>query len=192
MARVLFDRCRLYLVASLVCLLAACATPQRIGGGGSGHAFERAGRFAVSVVHDNGKQEAVQGGFAWRDDGQTLRLDLANPLGSILARVEVSPGYSVLTRADGSQERASDPDGLVEQVMGSVIPVVGLRDWLQGKVGRAPVQALTKNPQGQIVSFEQNGWRAVLSRYDAVGPRLLQINRNDRNQRISVRLVIDG
>ncbi len=192
MKRILFERCRLYLLAGLVCLLTACATPPRIGDSGSARAFERTGRFAVSVMHDNGKQEAVQGGFAWRDDGQTLRLDLSNPLGSILARVQVNPGYAVLTRADGSEEQASDPDGLVEQVLGSAIPVVGLRDWLQGKVGRAPVQKLTRNPAGRIASFEQNGWRAVLSRYDAQGPRLLRINRNDSNRRISVRLVIDG
>lgn len=192
MARVLFERYRLYLVAGLVCLLTACATPQRISDSGAARAFERAGRFAVSVTHGDGKQEAVQGGFAWRDDGQTLRLDLANPLGSILARVQVSSGYSVLTRANGSEEQASDPDELVAQVLGSAIPVVGLRDWLQGKVGRAPVQKLIRNPAGQITGFEQNGWRAVLSRYDALGPRLLQLNRNDPNRRISVRLVIDG
>ncbi|GAB2901288.1 lipoprotein insertase outer membrane protein LolB [Paralcaligenes ginsengisoli] len=181
---------RAWLVFCLAGLLAACATPHRITDAGGARAFERTGRFAVSVMRDNGKQQAVQGGFAWRDDGQTLRLDLANPLGNTLARVQVSPGYSVLTRSDGSQEQASDPDGLVEQVLGSAIPVEGLRDWLRGRTGA--VLNLEKNQAGQATSFQQNGWRVVLSRYDSLGPRLLQLNRNDSNQRISVRLVVDG
>lgn len=182
-----------WLCAGFVCLLmAACATPQKITDvGPAGQAFERAGRFALGVDYSNGRQNALQGGFAWRDDGQVLILDLANPLGSTLARVRVVPGQATLTRPDGSQDLAESPDGLVEIALGSPIPVSGLRDWLQGRSGPAPVQALKKNEAGQLASFEQSGWRVVLSRYDAVGPRLIQLNRDDANRSVRVRLVID-
>jgi outer membrane lipoprotein LolB len=179
-----------------VCLaavvLAACAAPPRIPGGQPGHAFERTGRFALNVTRSNGGPQAVQGGFAWRDTGTQLRLDLANPLGSTLARVEVVPGAAMLTREDGSRKQAPDPDALVELVLGSPIPVANLRDWLQGRTGRMPVQGLEKNPAGQIAGFEQNGWNVQLSRYDALGPKLLQLHRDGAGERISVRLVIDS
>ncbi|MGB3290069.1 MAG: lipoprotein insertase outer membrane protein LolB, partial [Burkholderiaceae bacterium] len=83
-------------------LLSACATPGKIGGDAAGAAFERTGRFAVSVNYADGKQDSVQGGFAWRDEGRVLTLDLANPLGNTLARVEVEPGRATLTRSNGA------------------------------------------------------------------------------------------
>ncbi|HEY9278559.1 MAG TPA: lipoprotein insertase outer membrane protein LolB [Eoetvoesiella sp.] len=179
--------------AVFLCLaLAACATPQKIGNNNGSQVFERTGRFALNVTYHDNKQDAVQGGFAWQDDGRNLTLDLANPLGSTLARVDVVPGHAKLTRSNGATEQAPGPDALVELVLGSPIPVAGLRDWLRGRTGSSATVQLEKNEAGQITGFEQNGWRVVLSRYDAQGPRLLQMNRNEAGRRISVRLVVDG
>lgn len=188
------SRWRAALLASLACLfLAACATPQKIAGSGSGGpVFDRTGRFAVSVEHNDGKRDAVQGGFAWHDGGRELLLDLANPLGSTLARVQVLPGKATMTRSNGETETAGSPDGLVDQVLGSPIPVNGLRDWLRGQTGAAPVSDLQKGTDGNIVRFRQAGWQVALSRYDSEGPRLLQLNRSEAGRDISVRLVIDG
>src|SRR3546814_14470556 len=68
-------------------LLTACAAPQKIGGNASEAAFERAGRFAVTVNYFGGKHEAVQGGFAWHDTGHAPTSALTNPLGTPLERV---------------------------------------------------------------------------------------------------------
>lgn len=176
----------------MVLLLGACAAPQRIGSGAAADVFERTGRFALNVQHFGGKRDAVQGGFAWLDEGRALRLDLANPLGNTLARVDVMPGRAILTRSNGEREQAAHPDALVELVLGSPMPVAGLRDWLRGRTGDAPVQGMEKNENGQISVFSQDGWRVQLSRYDHLGPRLLQLNRNDANRNISLRLVVDG
>ncbi|PLC50020.1 outer membrane lipoprotein LolB [Pollutimonas subterranea] len=187
-----FARVR-WLCAALACMvLAACATPPRTPGTASGASFDRSGRFALSVSYSDGRQEAVQGGFSWHDTGAMLMLDLANPLGNTLARVQVEPGSATLIRSDGSTEQAQHPDALVEQVLGSPIPVAGLRDWLRGDTGSDTLQDLQTNPQGKPTSFTQNGWRVQLSRYDAMGPALLQLNRNDANRTISMRLVVDG
>jgi outer membrane lipoprotein LolB len=185
------NRRRWLLAAAGSMLLAGCAAPPRIGEGLAGQAFERRGRFAVSVNYSNGRQEAVQGGFAWHDTARALTLDLANPLGSTLARVQVTSGQAVMTRSDGTTERASHPDALVEQVLGSPIPVAGLRDWLRGRTGTEPVSGLERDAEGRPVVFTQDGWRVQLSRYDATGPGLLQMNRNDANRTLSVRLVVD-
>ena len=187
-----FSRYLSWLCAGIACLLmAACATPGRIAGS-EGPAFERTGRFALSVSYSDGRQDAVQGGFAWRDDGRALSLDLANPLGSTLARVQVVPGHATLVRPDGSREQAEGPDALVELVLGSPIPVSGLRDWLQGRTGAAPASDVARNAAGQITGFEQNGWRVALSGYDALGPRTAQLDRGDAGRRVRVRLAVDA
>lgn len=185
--------CARWWFAGLACvLLAACATPHRTYNDSAGPSFDRSGRFALSVTYAGGKQDAVQGGFSWHDTGTVLMLDLANPLGNTLARVQVDADSATLIRSDGSTEQASHPDALVEQVLGSPIPVGGLRDWLRGDTGNDKVLHLQSNPDGKPASFTQNGWRVQLSRYDAQGPALLQLNRNDANRTISMRLVVDG
>src|SRR3546814_16283358 len=106
-------------VCSSDLLLTACATPQRIGVDAHTEAFDRTGRFALNVQNFGGQRDAVQGGFAWHDDGRMLVLDLANTHGSTLARVEVSPGQAVMTRSNVVKERGEHPDAMVELVLGS-------------------------------------------------------------------------
>lgn len=177
----------------LVALLGACASPARIQESASQTVLERTGRFAASVSYADGRQEAVQGGFAWNDTGRRLLLDLANPMGSVLARVTVQPGRAELERADGATETAPGPDALIEQVLGSPIPVSGLRYWLRGELAAgAPVDGVERDSQGRLSAFTQGGWNVQLPRYDSIGPLLLRLSRHETGRSISVRLVVDA
>lgn len=171
-------------------VLAGCAGPSRIGG--QGPAFERTGRFAVNVSDVVAAPEAVQGGFAWRDTGSRLQIDLVNPLGSTLARVMVDDSQAVLEQSDGRVERARDADALIARVMGAALPVSSLRDWLRGQPGAGGVQALERDSEGRIASFSQDGWQVKMSRHDALGPGLLRLERRDGTREISVRLAMDA
>ncbi len=153
----------------------------------------RHGRFALKSEEFGSAPEAVQGGFDWRDTGSILTLDLTNPLGSIMARVEVSRSGSILTRANGEVIRAGTPDALLQTVLGQAMPVQGLRDWLRTQ--RVPGQALTvqeRDEQGRIVTFIQNDWVVRLSRFDEQGPRMLVMTRQEGSKNISLRLVVDA
>ncbi|MEI2416982.1 outer membrane lipoprotein LolB [Orrella sp. JC864] len=184
---------RLALLCAACGVLAACASPRPVDGQQDEYSFSRTGRFAVRIEDPNAQPEAVQGGFAWRDEGRRLVLDLANPFGSTLARVESDARGARLTRANGQQVEAADPDALVAEVLGSDIPVAGLRDWLRGRVAeQPPAQALQRDEAGRPVAFRQGGWHARLSRYDALGPQMLVLERSEGGRRIVVRLVADG
>jgi outer membrane lipoprotein LolB len=146
----------------------------------------------MTVNDSKGKQSAVQGVFSWRDDGQHYVLDLRNPLGSTQARLEGGPGVASLTYANGRQMFAADPDALIEDALGSRMPVVGLRDWLRGRVYAPPtLLGMVQDDQQRPLAFEQGGWRAHLSRYDALGPRLLVLERNDAGRHMVLRLVLN-
>lgn len=175
--------------AAATLLLAACAGPTRITGEGA--AFERTGRFAVNVTEAGAAPEAVQGGFAWRDTGRVLQIDLTNPLGSTLARIVVEPSGAVLEYSDGSIETAANADALLAKVVNTPLPVADLRDWLQGRAGTGEIQNMERDGQGRPLSFGQGGWQLRLSRYDAAGPGLLRLDRRDGSRQISVRLAID-
>ncbi|WP_053244053.1 lipoprotein insertase outer membrane protein LolB [Achromobacter sp. DMS1] len=171
--------------------LAACTTPRPIEGAAPG-AFSRVGRFAITVNEEGGKQSAVQGGFSWLDDGSRYVLDLTNPLGSTEARVEGGPGAATLTKADGTRLSADNPDALAAEALGSSMPVSGLRDWLRGRLPASPqASGVTRDDIGHLAAFEQGGWHARLSRYDAQGPCLLVLERQEPGRRILVRLVVN-
>src|SRR5690606_6304880 len=108
------------LLAAIAFVVAGCAGPTRISG--EGDASDRTGRVAVNVADAGAGPEAVQGGFAWRDTGGLLRIDLVNPLGSTLARISVEDSGAVLEHANGTIERAPDADALLAKVVGVALP----------------------------------------------------------------------
>ncbi|MGB6008136.1 outer membrane lipoprotein LolB [Castellaniella sp.] len=174
----------------LLLALAACATPTRIGG--QGPAFERVGRFAVNLQPLAQPPYAAQGGFSWRDDGRALRLDLSNPLGSVLARIRVEPGVSVLERADGSRESAPSPDALLTQVWGHPMPVAGLRYWIRGQAEPGGVvSGIQRDERGRPTALRQDGWDVRLSDYDEQGPLRVRLSRQDDQGQWRLQLIMD-
>src|SRR5690554_1554486 len=94
-------------------ILTACAVapkPAEV----SENTFNRSGRFALSVDGVDGKKDAVQGSFQWQESPQQLQLDLSNPMGTVLARVLVTPQGATLRYPNGEIEYASSPDALIE------------------------------------------------------------------------------
>lgn len=172
--------------------LAACATPQHIGGVAGGGVFERVGRFAVNAESPGQAQEAAQGGFAWQDAGSILRVDLATPMGATLARVVVEPGQARLTPAEGDAIQAATADDLLERVLGTPVPVAQLRHWLRGQLGPGAAEDIQRDEQGRPLRFRQHGWSVSLSRYDAQGPQLLRLERQDAGRQLNVRLAVDA
>ena len=181
------------LLSTLLVALVGCATQTpttpELGAGGE---FVRQGRFALRAEAPNQAPEAVQGGFAWRDVNGRLTLDLSNPFGNILARVNVEPNQATLTQPNGDVLRATDPDGLVQKAIGQRVPVRDLRQWLRAPLRALPaMQQIKRDDQGRIIAFEQNGWAVELTRFDAQGPRLLVLSRAEANQQIVIRLIVD-
>ena len=176
----------------VLALLTACAAPTPIQRSGETNVFSCTGRFALIVTQEDGEQKAVQGGFSWLDSDSGYLLDLTNPLGSVEARVEGRAGKVMLTKADGTRLEAVDADILIAQALGSSIPVTGLRYWLRGRLAAdAQPSGLARDALGRPVLFEQDGWQARLSRYDALGPRLLVLERLEAGRRIVMRLAIN-
>jgi outer membrane lipoprotein LolB len=171
--------------------LSGCAT-QPVGETAPEGSLLRNGRFAVKTEQANQAPEAIQGGFVWRDTPAQLTLDLTNPFGSILARVTVTSTGAMLERANGEILQTMTPDRLVDQALGQSLPVQGLRAWLRTQQKPQPgMQVIERDAQGRIVSFEQDGWSARLSNFDALGPRLVSLLRSETGRKMSVRLVVD-
>lgn len=185
-------------VSALALVLAGCATTvpptqTSVTEASSLNELVRQGRFALRAEGPSEPSEAVQGSFVWRDVSGRLTLDLNNPFGSTLARVQVDPGQAVLTQANGETMRSPDPDTLVQQVMGRRVPVREIRTWLRTPLRAVPtMQQVKRDEQGRIISFAQSGWGVELGRFDAQGPRLLVLSRIEGSKQVVIRLVVDA
>ncbi|PJX21085.1 hypothetical protein CAP48_17410 [Advenella sp. S44] len=191
--RALHRYARLIAIGLVAATLAACSTvptkPAQPSGASVDGTFERSGRFALTVYDRSAERnrDSVQGGFTWLDTGAVLTLDLTNPLGSTLARVVVADDQAVLTRSNGQRTVASDPDALVAEVLGSPIPVSGMRNWLKGMRDGQGAEAVRSKQ-----TFSEAGWQVNMSDFDAKGPTRLNFERTMAGDRITVRVVTES
>ena len=175
-------------LAMLSCLVAACATvppspPDR----------SFAGRFVATAVAGE-QRDSVSGRFYVDIRGSQQSIDLATPVGTTLARIEIEPGRARVT--DGKMQGLTGPnaDELVEQALGWRLPISGLPYWLEGRPDPARSSQLRRMSDG-ATEIEQDGWNILIS--ETVGatgrPRRLQLDRDTSTGRpkLSVRLVLD-
>lgn len=161
------------LVAAASVLLGACATisapPDRV----------HTGRFTAATIAAPGAQPAqnVSGRFTVEVRGTRRIIDVATPLGTTIARIDLVPGSATATGPQMQTATGPDPDVLVEQLLGWRLPVAGLADWIEGRP--APGRpARTEGEAGRLSLIEQDGWLIRIAEYSPAGtPRLLTLER---------------
>jgi len=161
------------LAAAASIALSACATisapPDRV----------HSGRFtATTIPAPNGPAaQSVSGRFTVEVRGTRRIIDMATPLGTTIARIDILPGSATATGPQMQTATGPDPDALVEQLLGWRLPVAGLSDWIEGRP--APGRpARTHSEDGRLSLIEQDGWLIRIAEYGPAGaPRLLTLER---------------
>ena len=150
---------RALLACLLPALLAACATA---GVDTAPDGASISGRLSVRVeASGNSAARSVSAGFDLQGTPASGRLNLSNPLGTVLAQARWSPRDARLTTSEG-EKRFPDLDSLTQEMLGERLPVAALFDWLRGRPWlEAPSEATTPPaPAG----FRQLGWTVDTSR----------------------------
>lgn len=181
------------LAATAALLVGACATltapPDRL----------HTGRFSASTILPTGSAPAsespqsVAGRFTVEVRGARRIVDVASPLGTTIARIDIAPGSATATGPQMQTATGPDPDALVEQLLGWRLPVAGLADWIEGRPS-AGRPARTEGEPGRLSVIEQDGWLIRIAEHTAAGsPRLLTMERapTARAQGLRVRLVLE-
>lgn len=148
---------RLVLTAFAALLSGCAATPQTDE--------SLRGRLSVQIAAtETAPGRAVSAAFVLSGDALVGRLDLNTPLGTTLARATWGPGYVELVTSKGSSSHNSLGD-MSRDVVGEVLPVEALFDWLRGRPwsGAPSSTSYAPKPSG----FEQMGWSVDLSRFYA-------------------------
>ena len=169
-------------VAALA-LLGACASQPASRQAQPRCALDYAGR--ISVVQHRPGVNNLYGSFELRLDADTGWLELATPLGQVLARASWGAGSASVDDGHGVRDFASFED-MTQATLGLRLPRAALRDWVRGvPASSLPWRALP--PDG----FEQLGWRVTVLRRDA-RPHVLRLSRGRGDDAEQLALVIDS
>ncbi len=169
---------RSFAVLLLAALLTACAT-SRLPVNVSDDVLSGRLSLRVAAGPSSGERSATLA-YDLRGNPQTGQIEFSTPLGSIVARANWSPGQVALTTEQG-ERRFADLDSMSREVLGEVIPVAALFDWLRGRPWPGAATRATST------GFEQLGWQVDLSRFAEA--QLLA--RRDTPPVVTVRALID-
>jgi outer membrane lipoprotein LolB len=152
---------------------------------------QQQGRFVVQVQAPGDSVEAVQGNFVWRKLAGGWQLDLLSPLGSTLARLQVNATGATLEQPGEPIKSAATASTLLASVLSVSVPEQAMRDWIEGRVAQTQVTDLSRDSEGRIIGFKQDGWSVAFGRYDQGVPRRIEIVGNQQGKRVLLRLSID-
>ncbi len=168
--------------AAALALLGACASQPAWRQAQPRCARDYAGR--ISVVQHRPGVNNLYGSFELRLDADSGWLELATPLGQVLARASWGTASARVDDGHGVREFESFED-MTQATLGLRLPRAALRDWVRGLPAAAlPWHAL---PDG----FEQLGWRVTVLRRDA-RPHVLRLARGSGDAAEQLALVIDS
>lgn len=170
----------------LALALSACATP-------APPERSTSGRFAA-IAELGERRESVSGRFTVEVRGALQSIELATPVGTTVARIEIEPGRASATGPQMQTTTGPDADDLVLRATGWRLPVAGLPDWIEGRP--APQRPARTEREGNRISLiEQDGWTIRIQEVSATTerPRRLLLERpgNSIDPAVSVRLIVD-
>ncbi|KMZ12338.1 Outer membrane lipoprotein LolB precursor [Candidatus Burkholderia humilis] len=153
------------------------------------------GRFAVTYNDQQGTQRNAYGNFDWQETGDTVTLQLRNPLGSTMAIVTSSPSLATLELPNRQPVNAENVSELMQNTLGFALPVEGLRYWLQPSAAPNSRAQTTLDPEannGRPKEIKQDGWIIDYLAYataPATGVKLVNLKRDEPP--LNIKLVLD-
>ena len=152
------------------------------------------GRFAVQYNDQNGTQRNAYGNFDWQETGDTVTLQLRNPLGQTMAIVTSSPSLATLELPNRQPVSADNVSLLMQNTLGFALPVEGLRYWLQPSVAPTSHGRTVPDPEdpSRPKQIEQDGWTIdYLSYADKPATGVKRVNLTREQPPLDIKLVLD-
>lgn len=152
------------------------------------------GRFAIQYNDQNGQQRNAYGNFTWQETGDTVTLQLRNPLGQTLAIVTSSPATATLELPNREPLTADNVSTLMQNALGFALPVEGLRYWLQPSPAPTSRAKTEKDPEqpSRLKQITQDGWTIDYLAYaDAPATGVKRLNLSRSEPPLDIKLVLD-
>lgn len=172
------------MLAALPGLLAACASVPRTA---PPAVFEPAwtlkGRLGVRTQSDS-----VSVHIVWKHRAESDEVLVTTPLGQGVAQIGRSQNGAWLDIPNQAIRHAPDIETLTREALGYVLPVTGLKWWVQALPEPGSDFARQVTDEGRLSRLEQRGWVIDYAQFADNRPRRLTLTRED----LVLRLVIDS
>jgi outer membrane lipoprotein LolB len=146
--------------------------------------------FARGALGVKSADEGFNAAFTWRQQGEHYVITLTGPLGGGAVRLRGAPGEIHLKTQQGEQQRASDPEALLFEQTGLLLPVSQLYYWIRG----LPAPGLTYTAEWYdyhyLRQLKQAGWQIDYASYQPVRHYLLPKKITLFHQALRLRIVI--
>lgn len=147
------------------------------------------GRVALTNGHNGGS-----GRVEWRQDGPQYVVSLSAPITRQSWRMTGDAASARLEGLSTGPREGSDPEALLREATGWVIPVAALSSWVRGSVDRSlPPGDLQFDADGHLARLQQGGWTIEYSGWQSQAglgidlPARVEASQGDAR----VRLVVD-
>lgn len=134
-------------------LLSGCSTPPAYSTVHSTQSQTWSGRLGLQVHDPMAQEQSFSASFQLQGSAERGSLDVFNPLGSQIAKLQWQPGSAHLQQGDRITASASLED-LLQQSLGTALPVSALFSWLQGQNANAPGWQvdLSRHAEGRVTA----------------------------------------
>lgn len=155
------------LFVALLVLLAGCVSPPNTIPTLRAEQSTWSGRLALQIEEQAGQAaQSFSATFELQGNAAQGELTLFSPLGSVLARLDWTPGNARL-QSGASMQESTSLDMLLTQMTGAALPVRALFDWLRG------VQTTASGWQAQLSDIDRG--RLEATRYSPAPRATLRI-----------------
>ncbi len=144
------------------------------------------GRAAVSAA-----SEGWSASLDWRQDAARSELRLSGPFGTGALRVTIDGESLDIQTGKGERLAGEDARVLLEETLGTSLPLKPLRYWLLGVPEPATPALAQLDDQGRLGQLDQAGWHVSYDRYAQFGGSWLPTRVDVQQSDVKLKLVID-
>ena len=136
-------------------------------------------------------QKAQSISLIWQQLGTNYSIKLQGPMGFGSATIDGNQQQATIQQ--GSKNLTGAPDNLSAGLLGVPLSIEAMNWWVKGLASpnHSTAANIVIQENGQLSSFEQNGWQLQFSGYSKNGPYLLPKKISGRRGELSFKLVIN-
>jgi outer membrane lipoprotein LolB len=145
------------------------------------------GRIGVQTPND-----AWHANLFWEHDADQDRLRVSGPFSQGMVSIILQKDLIYVNEGGGVTELSRDPDAMLRDRLGFVVPLSSLRYWVVGLPDPNQVHTLVHRESGSLLGFRQSGWTLQFQQYMNVGDWVMPQKMAIQGPEVKLKLIADS
>lgn len=132
-------------------------------------------------------------GVTWQQRQEDFNIRLFGPFSQGAVELQGDDKLVTMTFSDGETYSAATPEELLAEVLGWLLPVSALRDWVRGLPHASiKIDEKTLDEKGRLTTLSQAGWQVEFVDYAPLEGNDVPAKIFIEHPQLSIRLVMNG